>query len=164
MARTFATNRLTRVSRRSALRTAGPDAYTRWYQGKLAWTSEAIKKAWTTWGTIVGDPKLAYGGSQYMLSTSFGTAGDPLFTSPPRAYLHHEASFFTSFITKDNPTLKPLTDGNYGTDVLANRMYAEMFTDDDFGRASAIAVILLLAVVPVVVGNIQRFRQQEEVR
>lgn len=57
-----------------------------------------------------------------------------------------------------------MTNGNYGTDVLANRMYTEMFTNDNFGRASAIAVILLVAIIPVMLGNIQRFRQQEETR
>ncbi|MGH2460230.1 MAG: carbohydrate ABC transporter permease [Chloroflexota bacterium] len=57
-----------------------------------------------------------------------------------------------------------MTNGNYGTDVLANRMYTEMFTNDNFGRASAISVILLVAIIPVMLGNIQRFRQQEETR
>jgi len=57
-----------------------------------------------------------------------------------------------------------MTNGNYGTDVLANRMYTEMFTNDNFGRASAISVILLVAIIPIMLGNIQRFRQQEETR
>lgn len=57
-----------------------------------------------------------------------------------------------------------MTNGNYGTDVLANRMYTEMFTNDNFGRASAISVILLVAIIPIMLGNIQRFRQQEEIR
>lgn len=95
------------------LRTAGPDAYSKWYQGQLKWTSDEIKKAWTTWGTIVGDPKMVYGGSQYMLATNFGNAADPLFTNPPKAYLHHQASFITSFITKDNPSAKPVDDFNF---------------------------------------------------
>jgi alpha-glucoside transport system permease protein len=57
-----------------------------------------------------------------------------------------------------------MTSGNYDTDVIANRMYTEMFNFNDFGRAAAIAVILLAAIVPVMLGNIQRFRQQEERR
>ncbi|HEX5415557.1 MAG TPA: sugar ABC transporter permease [Chloroflexota bacterium] len=55
-----------------------------------------------------------------------------------------------------------MTSGNFNTDVLANRMYTEMFTNDDFGRAAAIAVILLVAVAPVMAINVQRFRRQEE--
>ena len=41
-----------------------------------------------------------------------------------------------------------LTNGAFGTDVIARKMYAEMFTFSDFGRASAVAIVLLLAIVP----------------
>ncbi|HEY9763299.1 MAG TPA: sugar ABC transporter permease [Trichocoleus sp.] len=54
-----------------------------------------------------------------------------------------------------------MTGGNFGTDVIASRMIKEMFNYRHFGRGSAIAVILLLAVIPVMITNIQRFRQQE---
>lgn len=57
-----------------------------------------------------------------------------------------------------------MTSGNFQTDVIANRMYTVMFTDDNYGQAAAIAVVLLLAIVPVMLGNIRRFRQQEETR
>lgn len=57
-----------------------------------------------------------------------------------------------------------LTNGNRDTEVLANRMYKEMFRFGNSGRASAIAVILLLAIIPVMVINIRRFRQQEAIR
>jgi alpha-glucoside transport system permease protein len=57
-----------------------------------------------------------------------------------------------------------MTNGNFGTDVIANRMYKEMFNFTQFGRASAIAVVLLLAIIPVMVVNINRFRQQEAIR
>lgn len=57
-----------------------------------------------------------------------------------------------------------MTNGNFDTEVIANRMYKEMFNFRDFGRASAIAVILFVATVPVMIANIRRFRQQEAVR
>jgi alpha-glucoside transport system permease protein len=57
-----------------------------------------------------------------------------------------------------------LTNGNFGTDVIANRMYKEMFNYNHFGRASAVAMVLLLAIVPVMLININRFRQQEAMR
>jgi alpha-glucoside transport system permease protein len=57
-----------------------------------------------------------------------------------------------------------MTNGNFGTDVIANRMYKEMFNFSRFGRASAIAVILLIAIVPVMLVNIRRFREQEAIR
>ncbi|MHB1135076.1 MAG: carbohydrate ABC transporter permease [Chloroflexota bacterium] len=57
-----------------------------------------------------------------------------------------------------------MTNGNFDTEVIANRMYKEMFNYNDFGRASAIAVVLLLAIAPIMIMNIRRFRQQEEIR
>lgn len=53
-----------------------------------------------------------------------------------------------------------MTFGNYQTDVLANRMFKEMFTFGNFGRASAVAVVLLLAIVPLMLANIRRFRRE----
>lgn len=53
-----------------------------------------------------------------------------------------------------------MTFGNYDTDVLANRMFKEMFTFGNFGRASAVAVVLLLAIVPLMAINIRRFRRE----
>lgn len=57
-----------------------------------------------------------------------------------------------------------LTNGNFGTEVIANRMYKELFNFRHTGRASAIAIILLAAVLPVMIVNIRRFRQQEAIR
>jgi alpha-glucoside transport system permease protein len=57
-----------------------------------------------------------------------------------------------------------MTNGNYGTDVIASRMIKEMFTFGNFGRGSALAVILLLAIIPVMAVNINRFRAQEAIR
>ena len=57
-----------------------------------------------------------------------------------------------------------MTNGNFETEVIANRMYKEMFNVRDFGHASAIAVLLLLAVVPVMLLNLRRFREQEALR
>jgi len=57
-----------------------------------------------------------------------------------------------------------MTNGNFDTEVMANRMYKEMFHFRNFGRASAIAVILLLAIIPLMLFNIRNFRQQEAMR
>ena len=58
-----------------------------------------------------------------------------------------------------------MTAGNFGTEVIANRMYLEMYGGQrEFGHASAIAVILMLAIVPVMVFNVYQFRQQEATR
>lgn len=52
-----------------------------------------------------------------------------------------------------------MTNGNLDTEVIANRMYKEMFNYHNYGRASAIAVLLLVAIIPVMVMNIKRFKQ-----
>jgi alpha-glucoside transport system permease protein len=57
-----------------------------------------------------------------------------------------------------------MTNGNFNTDVIANRMYKEMFNFRNFGHASAIAVLLLAAIVPVMLFNLRRFRAEEATR
>ena len=57
-----------------------------------------------------------------------------------------------------------MTNGNFDTEVIANRMYKELFNVRDFGHASAIAVVLLVAIAPVMVLNLRRFREQEAIR
>jgi ABC-type sugar transport system permease subunit len=58
-----------------------------------------------------------------------------------------------------------MTAGNFGTEVIANRMYQEMYSGNrEFGHASAIAVVLMLAIIPVMIFNIVQFRKQEAQR
>jgi alpha-glucoside transport system permease protein len=52
-----------------------------------------------------------------------------------------------------------MTNGQYDTEVIANRMYREMFTYGNYGRSSALAVILLIAVVPVMIYNVRSLEQ-----
>ncbi len=53
-----------------------------------------------------------------------------------------------------------MTNGNLGTEVIANRMYKEMFNYRNYGRASAIATLLLLAIIPVMIMNIKKFNAE----
>ncbi len=57
-----------------------------------------------------------------------------------------------------------MTGGNYGTEVIANRMYIEMYTSLKTGRAAAIAIVLIAVIVPAMIFNIRRFREQEAIR
>jgi alpha-glucoside transport system permease protein len=57
-----------------------------------------------------------------------------------------------------------MTNGSLGTDVIANRMYKEMFNYNDFGRASAFATLLLVAIMPVMLINIRRFGRKGDAR
>ncbi len=51
-----------------------------------------------------------------------------------------------------------------GTVVVAERMIRWFFLLDHNGRGAAIAVILFVAVVPVMIWNVRRFREQEAIR
>ena len=57
-----------------------------------------------------------------------------------------------------------MTGGNFDTQVMAQSMIQEMFTNANFGRASAVAVVLLVTIVPVMAINIRRFNAQEAIR
>ena len=51
-----------------------------------------------------------------------------------------------------------------GTVVVAERMIRWFFLLDHNGRGAAIAVILFIAVIPVMIWNVRRFREQEAIR
>lgn len=57
-----------------------------------------------------------------------------------------------------------MTGGNFGTNVIGTLWYEERFTNRDIGTASAVAVILILTIVPVMLLNIRRFQAQEAAR
>jgi len=57
--------------------------------------------------------------------------------------------------------VKVMTNGLSGTDVIANRMFYEAFIARDIGVGSALAVLLFLAVVPLMFINARRARREE---
>jgi len=55
--------------------------------------------------------------------------------------------------------VRVMTGGNNGTNVIANEFYLQRFTYGNTGRASAIAIVLLIAVIPVIVNNLREFNR-----
>jgi len=53
-----------------------------------------------------------------------------------------------------------MTGGQFGTGVIATDFYRQYFTNRDFGIGSALAIILFIAVIPVMIYNVRRFRGQ----
>ena len=47
-----------------------------------------------------------------------------------------------------------MTNGNFGTDVITNRLHCERFAAANLSHASVIAVILLITALPVALINI----------
>lgn len=56
--------------------------------------------------------------------------------------------------------VKVMTNGNFDTQVVANEMWQRAFTELNFGLGSALAVVLFLAVVPVMVYNIRTMQKE----
>jgi alpha-glucoside transport system permease protein len=58
-----------------------------------------------------------------------------------------------------------MTNGQWGTQVLANLMYDWMFRGGgDFGRGSTIALCIMLAVIPIMIWNIRQANKEEGTR
>jgi len=64
------------------------------------------------------------------------------------------------FSLKTFDIVRVMTGGNNGTNVIANEFYLQSFTYNHAGRASAIAIVLLLLVTPVIINNVRSFNQQ----
>ncbi|WP_029041725.1 carbohydrate ABC transporter permease [Cucumibacter marinus] len=57
-----------------------------------------------------------------------------------------------------------MTNGQWDTEVLANLMFKWMFVNFDYGRGSAIAVVIMLSVLPIMIWNIRRANAEEGTR
>jgi alpha-glucoside transport system permease protein len=57
-----------------------------------------------------------------------------------------------------------MTSGEFGTSVVAERMVTEFFTFGNDGRGAALAVVLLVAIIPLMILNVRRFQAQEAQR
>jgi alpha-glucoside transport system permease protein len=55
-----------------------------------------------------------------------------------------------------------MTGGNFKTDVLSNRMFDENFVYLNYGRGSALAVLIFLGVIPITYYNIRSLRQERK--
>lgn len=54
-----------------------------------------------------------------------------------------------------------MTGGQYGTSVIGTEFYRQFFTNSNFGYGSAIAIVLFIAISPVLVYNLRQFGKQE---
>lgn len=127
------------------LRIAKPEVYDKWVNHEISWTDSAVKRAWELFGQIARNEKYVYGGPAIVLTTNFGDAPNVLFTSPPRAYMHKQATFIKNFILKYDPNLKagedfsffpfPSIDREYGTAALGAADMFAVFNDTPEAQA-----------------------------
>jgi len=63
------------------------------------------------------------------------------------------------FSLKTFDIVRVMTGGNNDTNVIANEFYLQSFSYNHAGRASAIAIVLLIAVLPVIINNLVQFNK-----
>ena len=57
-----------------------------------------------------------------------------------------------------------MSNGNWNTQVMANYMYDQMFRAFDTGYASFLALVIMVAVLPIMILNIRRINREEALR
>jgi alpha-glucoside transport system substrate-binding protein len=127
------------------LRTAGPETYDAWWEHSIPWTDPAVAGAWEAWGRFVGDPAMVYGGPTFVLSNNAGDASATMFGEEPGCFLHRQASFFTTFVAEQFPTVQlgedlnffpfPAIDEQHGSPLLVSGDMVGMFNDTPQARA-----------------------------
>ena len=65
------------------------------------------------------------------------------------------------FTLKVFDVVQVMTGGQFGTQVIATEFYRQYFTSQNTGYGSAIAIVLLIAVIPVMVYNLRQFGERE---
>jgi len=79
------------------LRTTSLENYDKWVAGKLKFSSPEVRKAIQIWSDIWFPDGNVYGGRKSIATTGFGDAPKVLFENPPKAWLHDQGNFVTSF-------------------------------------------------------------------
>lgn len=60
--------------------------------------------------------------------------------------------------------VRTMTGGNFQTNVIANEMYSQSFRQMNYGQGSALAMILFVAIIPIIVYNIRQLRLERTER
>ncbi|GAA1963032.1 sugar ABC transporter permease [Microbacterium deminutum] len=68
------------------------------------------------------------------------------------------------FVMKIFDIIYAMTGGQYNTSVLAVEFYSQLFSFQNPGKAAAVVIVLMIAIVPLVVYQIRSYKRQEELR
>lgn len=79
------------------LRTQAPDVYDKWVTNAIPFNDPAVVGAIEEFGWFAKNDAFVDGGAQAVSSTDFRDSPKGMFTSPPKCYLHRQASFIPSF-------------------------------------------------------------------
>ena len=79
------------------LRTQKPDVYDKWVKNEIPFNDPAVVGAIEEFGWFARNDKFVDGGAGAVATTDFRDSPKGLFTSPPKCYMHRQASFIPSF-------------------------------------------------------------------
>jgi alpha-glucoside transport system substrate-binding protein len=86
------------------LQQAGRKVYSQWATGNLSWSDQRVRRAWTTWGALVGAGTPRISGA---LTTEFDKASAGVAKHPATCRLEHQASFVRSAWQEMRGTYSP---------------------------------------------------------
>jgi alpha-glucoside transport system substrate-binding protein len=79
------------------LRTQKPEVYDGWVKNTVKFTDPAVIKAMEVFGSFAKNDAYVDGGAAGVAATDFRDSPKGLFSSPPKCYMHHQASFIPAF-------------------------------------------------------------------
>ena len=79
------------------LRTQSPEVYDKWVTNEVKFTDPAVTGALDIFGSFAKNDAYVDGGAAGVASTDFRDSPKGLFSTPPKCYMHHQASFIPSF-------------------------------------------------------------------
>jgi alpha-glucoside transport system substrate-binding protein len=79
------------------LRTQPPEVYDKWVKNEIPFTDAAVTGAIDIFGSFAKNDAYVDGGAAGVASTDFRDSPKGLFTTPPKCYMHRQASFIPSF-------------------------------------------------------------------
>ena len=79
------------------LRTQKPEVYDGWVNNTVKFTDPAVINAMEIFGSFAKNDAYVDGGAAGVASVDFRDSPKGLFSSPPKCYMHHQASFIPAF-------------------------------------------------------------------
>ncbi len=83
------------------LRTQPPEVYDQWVTNEIPFDDDRVVAAIEEFGYFAANDDMVAGGAGSVASTDFRDSPKGLLSSPPQCYLHHQASFITTFFPED---------------------------------------------------------------
>jgi alpha-glucoside transport system substrate-binding protein len=123
------------------LRYGGPEKYDQWVKHEIPFNDPVVVQAAQEFEKLALADGNVFGGRKAVVSNAFSTAANPMFSDPPKCFLHRQGNFITQkgFITEKvrqnldeevGVFLLPSTDAS-SKPVLGGGDLAGAFTNDD---------------------------------